>query len=160
MDYYRHRQPAHLVVALLVGAAVFTISLSFTVRPDEQFMRFYFYGLTLLLLIVTRLFASLNVTVNEQEVVAAFGPGWFKRRINLGEIESVESVTNKWWWGWGIRRIPNGWMYNVSGLDAVELKLKKGTVFRIGTDEPEKLEEAVKNALDLSARHPRKISFP
>jgi len=38
-------------------------------------------------------------------------------------------------------------MYNISGLDAVELRLKKGGVFRIGSDEPQRLEEALKQAL-------------
>jgi len=30
-------------------------------------------------------------------------------------------------------------MYNVSGLDAVEIYMKNGKIYRIGTDEPETL---------------------
>ncbi len=35
----------------------------------------------------------------------------------------------------GIRKISGGWMYNMWGLDAVELEFTSGTVFRIGTDD-------------------------
>jgi hypothetical protein len=56
-------------------------------------------------------------------------------------------VKNQWWWGWGIRLIPGGWLYNVSGLDAVELKMKNGRVYRIGTDEPRKLAEFIQAKL-------------
>ena len=54
-------------------------------------------------------------------------------------VRGVRQVRNKWWYGWGIRKIPKGWMYNVWGLDAVELEMESGKVFRIGTDEPDQL---------------------
>ena len=50
-----------------------------------------------------------------------------------------EEVTTHWIYGWGIRWIPGGWLWNVSGLDGVELALVSGRRFRIGTDEPEQL---------------------
>jgi hypothetical protein len=37
-------------------------------------------------------------------------------------------------------------MFNVSGLDAVELELISGKRFRIGTDHPEGLETAIRQA--------------
>ena len=48
-------------------------------------------------------------------------------------------MRNKWWYGWGLRWIPGGSMYNVWGFDAVELELRSGKVFRIGSDEPDAL---------------------
>jgi hypothetical protein len=57
-------------------------------------------------------------------------------------------VRNRWWWGWGIRRIGRGqWLFNVSGLDAVELSMKNGKTYRIGTDEPQRLCEVVQSRL-------------
>jgi hypothetical protein len=55
-------------------------------------------------------------------------------------------VPNRWWYGWGIRRGPGFRLYNVSGLDAVELRLKSGEVRRIGTDDPLALAAALKPA--------------
>jgi hypothetical protein len=45
-----------------------------------------------------------------------------------------------WFW-------PKMWIYNVSGFDAVEIKMKDGKTYRIGTDEPEKLEQTICNLL-------------
>ena len=38
----------------------------------------------------------------------------------------------------------NGWLFNVSGLQAVEIFLRSGKKYRIGTDEPERLVEAIR----------------
>ncbi len=38
------------------------------------------------------------------------------------------------------------WLFNVSGRDAVELKMKSGRTYRIGTDRPDALEAAVRAA--------------
>ena len=95
-------------------------------------------GMTVLLAVVF-LFSRLEVTVSGGAVVAAFGFGWPRRVIELGEVTAVRQVRNPWWYGWGIRKVPHGWMYNVWGLDAVEFDLSSGKVFRIGTDQPEEL---------------------
>ena len=50
------------------------------------------------------------------------------------DIVSATPVQNSWWHGWGIRFISGGSMYNVAGLEAVELLLASGKKFRIGTD--------------------------
>ena len=47
---------------------------------------------------------------------------------------------------WVIR---NGWLYNVSGFDAVELELASGKLCRIGTDEPGRLLHAIEQAAGL-----------
>ena len=38
-------------------------------------------------------------------------------------------------------------LYNVAGMDAIELKLTNGRVFRIGTDEPDQLLQAIQSQL-------------
>jgi hypothetical protein len=40
-------------------------------------------------------------------------------------------------------------MFNVSGLDAVEIELKGGGTFRVGTDEAEELERAITQRIEL-----------
>ena len=58
---------------------------------------------------------------------------------------SAKTVKNHWYCGWGIRWCLRFkmWIYNVSGFDAVEIKLKNGKTYRIGTDEPKKLEQTI-----------------
>lgn len=90
---------------------------------------------------------SLTTVVSEDDVQVSFGIGLIRRRIALNRITSAEAVRNHWIYGWGIRWIPNGWLWNVSGLDGVELALVNGRRFRIGTDEPERLAAAIQGAL-------------
>ena len=84
-------------------------------------------------------FSSLTVEVNGKELRWYFGPGFWTYRLALDEIETVAVVRNHWWNGFGIRMQPGFRLYNVSGLDAVELRLKSGDVRRIGTDDPQGL---------------------
>jgi hypothetical protein len=88
------------------------------------------------LIAVAIAFSSLTVEVSEGELRWYFGPGFWSYRLPLQEIETATVVRNRWWYGWGIRRGPGFRLYNVSGLDAVELRLKSGDVRRIGTDDP------------------------
>jgi hypothetical protein len=86
--------------------------------------------------IVAWLFSSLTVEVNDNELRWHFGPGLWTYRVARADIDSVRSVRNSWLNGFGIRMRPGFRLYNVSGLDAVELRLKTGDIRRIGTDDP------------------------
>src|SRR5262245_18537497 len=87
------------------------------------------------ILIVVPLFAWLTVDVTDDVVTARFGVGAIRKRVRLDEIDSIAPVTNSWMSSWGIRFIPGGWLYNVSGTQAVELLLSNGRRVRIGTDD-------------------------
>jgi len=93
------------------------------------------------------LFATLTVEVDQEKLTARFGPGFIRKTIPLYHIVGYQQVRNHWISGWGIRRISGGWMWNVSGLDAVELMLQDGGKFRIGTNDPEGLVSALEQAL-------------
>jgi len=84
-------------------------------------------------------FNRLTVNVGQHRVDIAFGWGVPRRTVPLDDITAVSQVRNSLWSGFGIRRIPQGWLYNVAGRDAVELTLTSGKVLRIGTDDPEGL---------------------
>jgi hypothetical protein len=88
-------------------------------------------------------FSSLTVEVSNDELVWYFGPGVSRNSISRSEIDSVTSIRNKWWWGWGIHLTPRGWLYNVSGLYAVEASLLNGKTLRIGSDQAGQLVDAL-----------------
>ncbi|MBK7643278.1 MAG: hypothetical protein IPJ19_09535 [Planctomycetes bacterium] len=100
-----------------------------------------------LLLAALVAFGSLSTQVGARELGVHFGPGWIRRTIPLREIEQAEPVRNSWLMGWGIHYIGRGWLWNVSGFDAVELRLRGGRRFRIGTDDPQGLVDALERAL-------------
>ena len=95
--------------------------------------------LAALLLLSAAMFGTLKVRVDESALSLRFGMGVIRRRFDLSNLQSFAEVENPWYYGWGIRFFPGGTLYNVSGLNAVELALKDGSRVRIGTDESAKL---------------------
>jgi hypothetical protein len=100
-------------------------------------------GVMIFLAILLSLFYKLNVKVDKKIIKISFGIGLISKKFKLYEIKSFRRVRNKWWYGFGIRVIPGGTLFNVNGLDAVELTMKNGSVYRIGTSEPKKLYSAI-----------------
>ena len=82
----------------------------------------------------------LTIKVDKELVSWQFGLGFPRSSLAIEEIASVEQVRNKWWYGFGIRHILSGAkLYNVEGLDAIEMTTHKGKKIRLGTDDPKKL---------------------
>jgi len=98
-----------------------------------------------------RVFGSLTVDIDSETLLVRFGFGLVRKRFRLSEILSAKPVRNGWYHGWGIHRLQNGWVYNVSGFGAVEIELSDGSAHRIGTDEPQALAAAIEQARRLPA---------
>jgi hypothetical protein len=102
-----------------------------------------------LVVLILASFGTLSVLIDEKYLRLKFGFGIFRKKFLASEIAEVAQVKNHWYYGWGIRLWfwPKMWIYNVSGFDAVEIRMKNGKIYRIGTDEPEKLESAIRRAV-------------
>ena len=140
---YEHTQPGYVTgPALAAGAAITYFSFL------DAYGTVGWGGLAMTggFLAGAVLFSSLTVRVTDEEVRFYFGPGFWTRRIPLDAVEAAEPVRNSVWHGWGIRYTSHGWLYNVSGLGAVELTVRDEGRLRIGTDEPEALAEAIRAA--------------
>ena len=57
----------------------------------------------------------------------------------LATVASAKVVRTSLLEGWGIHYSRFGWLYNVSGFDAVAVTLNNGKRFCLGSDEPETL---------------------
>jgi hypothetical protein len=144
--HYHHTQPGTLMLTVLSLVALLTgllgigilATLSSGHLPWLQFVPFA------LCCGLAWLFSSLTVEVSGTEIRWYFGPGLWDYRIALSDIEGVRIVRNTWLNGFGIRMGPGRRLYNVSGLDAVELRLKTGDIRRIGTDDPHGLTAALR----------------
>ena len=93
------------------------------------------------------LFPSLTVVIREEEILVQFGSGVIRKRFKLSEVESCQAVRNPWYYGWGVRQTPQGMLFRVSGLNAVQIRLITGKEYLIGTDVPQELEEAIRQAI-------------
>jgi hypothetical protein len=131
---YRHTQVGKVTITVLLATAVLIAwILAFTHTP--ALLGVILGGF----LVVGFLFGSLTTEVSHDHFRFWFGPGVIRRSYPLSEIETCRAVTNPWWYGWGIHWTPDGWLYNVTGLQAVQLELRGGRHVRVGTDEPEEL---------------------
>lgn len=93
------------------------------------------------------LFHSLTVRVGGSTLALRYGIGVVRICFRLVDIQHSNCVQNHWYYGWGIKLTPHGWLYNVSGFDAVEIELENGRKYRIGTDEPVVLQAAIESAV-------------
>jgi hypothetical protein len=142
--HYRHTQIGWVTLGSILGGAALTLVLLGGIRalPGASLV-------ALFVMLVGLLFATLTVEVDAQELRASFSGGIVRKRITLADLRRYRELRNPWYYGWGIHKLRGGWIWNVSGFDAVELVLADGSVWRIGTDEP----AAVARALASVAPH-------
>ena len=103
--------------------------------------------LAVILGIVCALFHSLTVRVTRSDIALSFGVGLIRKQFPIGDISRARIVQNRWYNGFGIRKIRGGWLYNVSGFGAIEIQLKNERKYRIGTNQPKELLAAVESAI-------------
>lgn len=139
MVRYTHTQPGMVVRgALLVGAGV-TAGLSTLIPTPPAIL----VGAAVVLVGCAYVFSSLTVQVTDERLRWHFGAGFFRREIPLAAILSAEPTRTGWLDGWGIHRGRRGMLYNVSGFQALALTLRDGRRILLGTDEPERLQQAL-----------------
>ena len=135
---YRHTQIGYLIIGLL-GVGIAAVGYAAVTTSGGALM-----PVLLLLGAVLFLAPTLTTVVAGGVLEVFFGPGLIRRHINLNDIREVRIVTNPWYCGWGISWIGRGWLWNASGWRAVELELGDGRRFRVGSDEPEALAQALR----------------
>jgi len=137
---YKHTQIGYLI--LIVFVIVTLLFGSILTQTDLHFPVIIFM---IFILFILASFGSLHVTIDGKYLRIKFGYGIYRKKFLLNDVMSAKTVKNHWYYGWGIRGWlwPKIWIYNVSGFDAVEIKMKNGKSYRIGTDEPKILEQAI-----------------
>jgi len=144
---YSHRQIGIIQIWASVVVIVVLLITSFFV-PEILFLflvAFLALGFALLM------FSTLTVDIKPVEICVTFGPvPLVRKRIPLEKIQEFFRVVTPWYYGWGLRYIRNGTLYNISGYEGVEIILSEGKRIRIGTDDPIGLIEAIKKVTDHS----------
>lgn len=149
MTGYKHTQIGYLTLVITLAVLVFFSWLQITARAEppsvDSGTNFAVTAMMAFILFILASFATLNVAIEGRFLRIRFGWGIFHKKFPLTDIAAVRKVKNHWYYGWGIRLWfwPKMWVSNVSGFDAVELTMKNGKIYRIGTDEPNALEEAL-----------------
>ncbi|MBS3130804.1 hypothetical protein J4212_00070 [Candidatus Woesearchaeota archaeon] len=141
---YSHTQIGHLMIFVLAAvAALYAFILS------KAGFNPAILGIMALILLILASFTTLKAEIGQTHLKIKFGYGIFRKKFPLKEIASAKAVKNRWYFGWGIRYwlFPKMWVFNVSGFDAVEIKMRNSRIYRIGTDDQKNLEAALVQAM-------------
>lgn len=125
---------------------IILLLISLRMRTSKNLKRYWFLHVLVLAILVVMMLTSYNlkITINDKDLHFQFGPGVIEKTIALEDITDCKVVKNKRRYGFGIRKIKSWRLYNVSGLDAVELTLSwTDKVIRVGTQEPAKICEVL-----------------
>ena len=139
---YEHTQFGYFITIAIVAAMV-----AIGVIMTDMGINWIAVTVLVVLAVIVVLFHRLTVVIDEEELVVQFGPGLIRKRFKLNEIVSCQTVKIPWYYGWGIRATPQGMVFRVSGFHAIQVKLTTGKEFLIGTDVPQELEEAIRQAI-------------
>ena len=141
MDY-KHTQTGYLTIVAL-GAGMLAVAFIMAACG------FNWAALIVLIIlgVALWLFATLTIEIAKGQLQVRFGPGLVRKSFPTEDLASCRVVKNPWYYGWGIRLTPHGWLYNVSGSLGVEVQMKSGRKYRIGTDDPQGLAEAIQRSL-------------
>ena len=137
MTRYEHTQIGHVIIWSLLG--IFLIVSGFAGLSHREIP----LVISILLLVCLVLFYKLRITIDGKTLCASFGIGVVRKRVRLAQIVGCEPIRIHWWYGWGIHLTSCGWLYNVSGFDAVTITLRDGRKFALGTDDSDGLITAI-----------------
>ncbi|HYE32557.1 MAG TPA: hypothetical protein VEH27_14095 [Methylomirabilota bacterium] len=133
MEYKNTQRGTLIICAMIIGALTFLGIARSTV--------WYVWVVTGALLLVAWLFGSMTIHLTATELRWWFGPGILRTKIALEDIASARAVQTNVLEGWGIHYTRFGWLYNVSGFDAVTDRT--GKRFALGTNQPNELLRAL-----------------
>jgi len=150
--HYRHTQIGYVMI--VCGAIAVFIALEIFYRKATAMAML---GGLAAIFIMMGLFATLTVEIRDGFLKFRFGLGLIRKKLKIAEIESCEIVKNPWYYGWGIHATGKGWVYNVSGFDAVEMFMSDGRRLRLGSDEAELLRKAILTAKMENPKNQKQI---
>lgn len=133
---YYHSQVGKPVLIAMSAVAIYLAFMP--VFLPERVPAWYGIVVAMVTLLLAN-FVWMTVEVKGGIVTWSFGLGIFKKKLDLKEVRELKITKTPWYYGYGIRKVPGGWLYNVGGPWSVECLRENGKATRIGTDEPEKL---------------------
>ena len=143
MTVYKEQQTGWILIVPTAIMFVFITGLYAFQLGDRPISTGSYFLVMGILTIMLALMYRMQTEVTDSQVSIRFGVGLIKRTIPLSSIDEVTVVTTAWYYGWGVRIIPGGWLYNISGTKGIEMQLKSGRLVRIGSANPEGLARGV-----------------
>jgi hypothetical protein len=147
---YKHTQygmlmfTVFLFTGILIGVVAWAIISEGRIAAAVIMICIYLFGVSL--------FYSFTVQVASGKIKFWFGIGLFRKAYPLSEIKSTRQIKNPWYYFWGVKSIPGGWLYAIAPGAALEIVLKNGLIVHVGTDQPKMLRQAVNAAIKQAGK--------
>jgi hypothetical protein len=139
---YERTQQAYWMWILLLIPALF-ILVAWTLDPRLA-MALPVSVVLVPLLLAGAIFTRLTIAVDANTLRWHFGWGWPGGSIAMADIARAETTQTNLLEGWGIHwTIWHGWLWNVSGFQAVEIFKNGGGSITLGTQDPQGLAQAI-----------------
>lgn len=149
MESKKFTQFGTFSVIVMLPIFIFSLIMLFMKGLDNFVMGAIFGFLALTLLICLLIFYKITIYINETYISFKLGIGLVSKKYLIADIKSCKPVKNDPIFGIGIRIIPNGWLYNVSGLQAIELTFKnQKSKIRIGTNQPDEIASTINKMIE------------
>lgn len=140
---YTHTQRGRvlLIVMLLPMVVCFLGAVSIPAQHNTLM------SIGVVIALLAAVFSSLTVQVSDRFLHWNFGFGLVHKQVALAQIQHVEGIRTGVLDGWGIHYTKRGWLYNVSGFDAIAVTLQNGKQFVLGSNDVANLSKALANEM-------------
>lgn len=133
-----YSQTGYFLIAAMIAGFLILIASFFFAETENPYEQWFFLLAALLMVVPLMLFYKLTIDIDDIKITMFFGSGLIKKEYLISEIKSCIPVKNSIFYGYGIRKIPHGWLYNVQGIKGIELTFKnRNQKIRIGCKEPD-----------------------
>jgi hypothetical protein len=143
-----------ILMILLVGAVIaflFNAGLKSTEGQDAAVLKVTVV-VTGVFILALALFYSFTIQIADGKLNFWFGFGVIRKSFPIEGIRSCEIVRTPWYYGWGIKSIPGGWLYSIApGGRALELIFKDDRKIHLGTDRPGEIKQRIDMTIERSA---------
>jgi hypothetical protein len=149
MDKKTYTQFGKFSVIVLLPIFIFCLVVLLVNGFNDPAMSITLSFVALTFFICLLIFYKLTISINDTHLSFKLGIGLVSRKYPFSDIKTCKPVRNSLFYGVGIRFLPDGWLYNVSGCYAIELTFKnRKSRVRIGTDQPEEITSVINKMIE------------
>lgn len=150
MGTKKFTQIGTISLIVLIPILVFSLIMIITSGFKDLIIVSVFGFIALTMVICLLIFYKLTISLDDSSISVRLGVGLVTKKYMFSDIQSCNTVRNDPLLGIGIRIIPGGRLFNVSGLNAIELTFKnKKSKVRIGTDKPDEIAEILSGKITV-----------
>ncbi len=156
-EEYKYTQVGILTILMILLAGAFTAfmfdsGLKSAEGQGATILKVTGFVVAGLFVLALASFYSFTIQLAEGRLNFWFGIGVGRKSFPLEEIRSSEIVKNPWYYLWGIKSIPGGWLYSIApGGRVIELIFKDNRVIHLGTSRPEEIKQRLDKTIGSSA---------